>query len=214
MITASDITVAYAKGKGWRIINNDESCVIIMPYIIMDVAYEYYRRDIKDLELDRECKLFRKRFIESYNKFNQDLFNNIPEDMHDAVCDKMDAFRSSLYTDIISLQAKMMRCFPVGTPQERQVISALLLMNRLARFAQDFWGSFYTWRGSATCNNALNGCLSWTRKLATRYTDGKQGWSGYEMSEEFYNNFIKALDEFREKICRFVDFDRRMEMKN
>ncbi|MBQ0153936.1 MAG: hypothetical protein KBS70_04025 [Bacteroidales bacterium] len=188
--------------------NADKAMILLMPFIIMDVAYEYYRRDIKPLELRQLTKKYRKEWKEAYDRFNHYFFDALDADMQDAFCDKMDSFKRFMYLDIVKLQSKMIRCLPDGiSAQEKQVVAAALLSNRIARIAQDMWGACYQVNGTMPSQHSgLNGILTYTKAFAKEYVKGKQAYKEYcpaETEKELY----KGISDFTAACFKFVDYD-------
>ena len=199
---------ALAKHHGWSITNGDVAAFLLLPYIIMDVAYEYYRRDIKPLDLKQYTKKCRTNWIEGYTRFNRSMFDALDADMADEFCDKMDKFKRYIYTDLIALQSKMLRVLPLeADAKTRQIVSAALLCNRLARISQDIWGTcFKTRNNTPTHNVGLDGVLNWTRQFAASFTRSNADYMTSCETEDL-DALFAGLRDFQTKCLRFVEYD-------
>ncbi len=234
--TGQDFLDAFAKHYGFTIKEGTKATAVLLPHIMMNVAYEYYQRDIKPLDLKRELKQYRNRWAESYTKFNRYLFDAFDADMADAFCDKMDDFRRFMYQDIISLQSKMMRCLPVTMDADkRRVMAAAMLSNRIAKLAEKMWFACYVkevdinnclgrrWfdvdkkgrmhrlepsivRYHCT-NNGLSGVLTNTKAFGATYAKDIKEFSNV-VEDNVANDLFDGLDAFENKCLRFIDFDR------
>ena len=199
----------FAEHQGWHMKDQKEdNCTLLMPFIIMGVAYDYYRRDIMKLELSHVAQYERNRFKAAYKRFNDTLFNCYDPDMQDAFCDKMESFQKWMYLDLVVLQSKMMRCLPAQLPaQEKQVVSAAMLINRFASIAQAIWGELYKINGRYNSQNInLNVILGSTRQFAKAYVKNNSLMLQYT-TKEAAENLYKALEDIEDKMGRFIDFD-------
>lgn len=207
--TNNDFCRAFAKKQGWIMKDqNEDNCTLLVPFIIMGVAYDYYRRDIMKLDVRHKAQYERSRFKLAYKRFNDMLFKSYDEDMADAFCDKMDNFQRWLYLDLVSLQAKMIRCLPADMEaKDKQVISAAMLINRFAQISQAIWGELYKINGKYKSQNMyLNAILASTRGFAKAYVKGNALMLEYT-TEEAASNLFKALEDIEEKMGRFITFD-------
>lgn len=224
---SSDFLKAFADRRGYTIEKGDKAIVLLMPWVMMNVAYEYYCRDILPLKLTQKTKLYRKQWKEAYDKFNSWLFDCFDNDMQDAFCDKMDEFKKFMYQDIVQLQSKMIRCLPQNASAEnKQIVSAALLSNRIARVSYDMFSACYsgvvkrtlTINNKKDCvksihpatNSGLAGVLSYTTAFAREFVKNDNNYST-EVSVEAQEDMYKSLDSFRVRCFKFIDFDIRKE---
>lgn len=219
--TGQDFLDAFAKHYGFTIKEGTKATAVLLPHIMMNVAYEYYQRDIKPLDLKRELKQYRNRWADAYTRFNRYLFDAFDADMADAFCDKMDEFRRFMYSDIISLQSKMMRCLPDSMDADkRRVMAAAMLSNRIAKLAEKMWYMCYAKEVAVpvtrreqrimrvhTTNNGLSGVLTNTKAFGELYARGIEDFKEY-VEDGVADALFEGIDNFERKCLRFVDFDR------
>lgn len=220
--TNKDFLDAYCKKRGLTMKDEaDDSIHVLMPFVMMDVAYEYYTKNILRYKAKQWAKKCKSNWADSYKEFNDFLFQSFDPDMQNAFMDKMDKFKKFMYVDIIALQAKMLRCLPTKSSQEkRQIIAAAMLFNRIAREAQDWWCTFYTKtvhiRTSEgflnhqihTQNGGLNGCLTWSKEFAAEIMKGDPTFEE-PISVADEAALWKAVDDFKEKVMKFPTFDQK-----
>lgn len=205
----TDFLKAFADKRGYTIAKAEKAMILLLPFVMMDVAYECYRKDIMPLELHNKSKQYRKNWSESYTKFNRHFLDTLDPDMTDAFCDKMDSFRRYMYLDILQLQAKMFRCLPDGLNKDiKQVVASAMLCNRISRIAADIWSACYKVNGDIPSqNNGLNGCLTWSRAFAKEYTKSVAETFNAGISVGVEQELYKGIDSFRQKCFDFVQYD-------
>lgn len=219
--TNKDFLDAYCKKRGLRIREGcDESIGVLMPFVMMDIAYEYYTKNIQKFPAKQWAKKCKVYWAEAYKEFNDFLFNCYDTDMQDAFCDKMDKFKRFIYGDIVALQTKMLRCLPTkSTPEKRQVIAAAMLSNRITKLAADWWFDIYTktvWiqdihgkmvpHRENTQNNGLNGCLTWSKNFAVELMKVDPDFEE-DMAEEDEAALWAAIEDLKPKVIKFTAFD-------
>lgn len=204
-----DFLKAFADKRGYIIAKAEKAMILLLPFVMMDVAYECFRKDIKPLELQHKAKQYRKNWGEAYTRFNRHFFDTLDPDMQDAFCDKMDSFKRYMYLDIVQLQAKMIRCLPEKLDKHyKQVVASAMLSNRIARIAQDIWGACYKVNGDfPSQNSGLNGCLTWSRAFAKEYTKDVAEVFNAIVPDANEQELWKGLDSFRQKCFDYVQYD-------
>lgn len=218
--TNKDFLNAYCKKRGLTMKDEaDDSIHVLMPFVMMDVAYEYYTKEIKTYKVKQWAKKCKGYWADAYKEFNDFLFDSFDADMQDAFMYKMDKFKKFMYVDIVSLQAKMLRCLPTkSSQQKRQAVAAAMLFNRIARDAQDWWCTFYTKtihirtsdgyldHNVHTQNGGLNGCITWPKEFATELMKADPTFEeSISVSDE--QALWNAIEDFKKKVLKFPTFD-------
>lgn len=212
--TNKDFCDALVIRQGWKKVPNRESnCSLLLPWIMMGVAYTYYERNIKDLTLAHRAQYERNRFKAGYKAFNKALFDCYDLDMQDAFCDKIDAFQRWLYVDLAALQSKMMRCLPPNlSAEDKRVLSAAMLINRFAFISQCVWGRLYQVNGRFPSQNSnLNVILGSMRQFAMAYTQGNALMTQPVQDEKVADDLFAGIEAIQKKMLRFIDFDKHQE---
>lgn len=109
----------------------------LLAFFIMDVAYQVYCKDIKDLKFRFELRKAQKQMAEGFHKFNADFFMAFNADEQDYIIDQMDEFDKYIHTSVVILKTTIMDAFANDVPfEEKKTIAAAMACNVLAQAAQ------------------------------------------------------------------------------
>lgn len=152
-----EIVKKYIKGMGFSIAEGGDGDITpIMPLLLMDLQYTYYRDVMKDIEVHKELKVIKKKWIGGYNSFNQPSFRIFNKKEKDFLIDLMDELEEYIMDYMRSLRAQIMNCMPDEPFKVQDVYATCAVCNVLARLSLYFFA--YVFRDSLNQpirNNAI-----------------------------------------------------------
>ena len=146
MITNEEIvdTLLVYKKKKRSEKGKKDNVYPLLSYYIMDVAYQVYCRDIKDLSCQRELKQSKRRLSEGFHKFNTDFFRAFNSNQTDYIIDQMDEFADYIHTSVVLLKSAIVEAFDNDVPFEtKKTIAASMSCNVLAQAAQHVYSDMF-----------------------------------------------------------------------
>ena len=135
----ADIVTRFIRYYGGQItreqVGNDLTPVA--PYILMDVAYQSYRKHILPLPVKGRAKQLRGYWASAYNRFNRELFLPFRPEEYDDIIDKMDEVEDFIGEEVKTLENAIVAFLDGKIEHDREVIASILLCNILAQAAQE-----------------------------------------------------------------------------
>lgn len=149
MITNQEIVDTYLKYRGKRRTSTGkiDNTLPLMPFFIMDVVYQIYNKDIKNIECKHQMKRYRTQWVDNYNKFNHEFFRAFNNEQRDYIIDLMDEFAEYIHNTIVMMKSAVVNSFTQETEfEDKRNLAALLTCNVLCQTAQHLYGDMYrTW---------------------------------------------------------------------
>lgn len=146
MITNQEIVDQLFRHKKMRRTNfgKRDNVYPLLSFYIMDVAYQVYCKDIKDLSCRYELKRSQKRLAEGFHKFNTEFFRAFDQDQVDYIIDQMDEFATYIHNSVVMLKCAIIDAFDSDVPLEtKKIIAASMSCNVLAQAAQHVYADMY-----------------------------------------------------------------------
>lgn len=153
----------------------------LLPFILMDIAYDQMNRSVKSLDLKRDMKKARANWYTCYKRFNDKLFKVLSEDERDEFIDKMDDFEQSIEHDLMITKISAMECLPDRVKlADEEILSSVLLANIMSQMSESLYGeifktSLYRYSGDrigcSKVDNDLHGTRVWAREFSRMYLD-------------------------------------------
>lgn len=172
---------------------------VLMPYLIMDVGYQYYCHDILPMKLKREIKLARRKWSDCYLAFNKELTAPYDNDELIEVTDLIDAMHDTLGNDLMILQVAAMRVFEKDFDfNQQKILSSIFMTNKLAVIAQNTWRVMFRKE-----NNNLNGVMEWSREFSDYYMRSL-GKTECLVSEDSVKELTKCANILIDKIVKWL----------
>lgn len=141
-MTKRDLINTYLTSIGRTRVQGD-STEPLLPFLLGDVIYTIYCRDIAPLDLRHEEKRLRSDWSENYNRFNRPFFAAIGSDNYDQVTDLMDDFEAAIDTDVEGLRKEFQSLLAdIPYDHSKPIVSALIC-HVIAQAAQLAWGNVY-----------------------------------------------------------------------
>ena len=145
-MTTNDITKAYCKANGLVVLKGklgDDDPAPILPFLVMDCAYQEFCSVIKTLPLNGRNKQLRGRWLDSYRDFNRRLFSTLNEDERDYAVDMMDTYQMAVPYEIMLMRVAIMDLVAGCEFKDQKTIASLLLCNIFTQVAQIIWGCVF-----------------------------------------------------------------------
>lgn len=142
----SDISKAYCKANGLTLYTGrlgDDDPLPILAFIIMDCAYQEFKKEIKPLSFRHGNKRWVSEWMNTYHHFNSRLFSTLDADRRDFAIDLMDAYADALSYDVMLMRVAVMDLVSGCEFADQKVISSLMLCDIFAKVAQISWGLVY-----------------------------------------------------------------------
>lgn len=184
-----------------------ETPELMMPHVILDIAYLYYQEYVKKLPLRLDCKKYRRQWAESYKKYNDMLRAELTIDEQDEFSDILDAFTKFIYADAIAFHAKCLRS-ELGVGREHnQTMAAMLLINRICQIAEAWFRRICSAAdGTGLRCSALCGLVTYSKAMGGAYL--KQNGINTYISESDFAKFEDAVYEWAQKALKFKSYMR------
>ena len=162
----SELIQKYADFHHLRFLKGGpEDISVLMPYLIMDVGYQYYCHDIQTLKVEQGTKRAKGKWRDSYLAFNRTLIAPYNTDERIEINDMMDAMHDALANDLMILQVSAMNVFQKEFNfNQQKILSSVFMTNRLALIAQNTWRTMFRHD-----NNNINGVLEWSLSFSDNY---------------------------------------------
>lgn len=146
---------------------NRESIAPLMPFLLMDIAYDLWKKKVTPLPLKFEAKQLANAFINDYTSFNKPFFAAFDDDQRDWVIDRMDELGAYLEHDIFITQISLMNLFNDRPIEEQDVVASILLCGAITQMAQIIYGAvFRTRKGNDEPCPELANMRRYTRRLS------------------------------------------------
>lgn len=136
-MTNGELVTRFIRYYGGRPSKTIEDITPIAPYILMDVAYQSYRKHIAPLKVKGMAKQLRNRWAKAYHLFNMQVFLPFNDDERDSVVDRMDAIEEYLSDEVKALEDAIIRFLYGKIVYDREVIASVLLNNILAQASNE-----------------------------------------------------------------------------
>ena len=136
-MTNGELVPRFIRHYGGRPAKTIEDITPIAPYILMDVAYQSYRKHIAPLKVTGMAKQLRNRWSKAYHLFNMQVFLPFNDEERDSVVDRMDAIEEYLSDEVKALEDAIIRFLDGKIVYDREVIASVLLNNILAQASNE-----------------------------------------------------------------------------
>ena len=176
-MTVDDLVDAYMRHVGMRRIAG-HSAMPILPFLLLDVVYTIFNKDIKPVKCHQQAKLVVNGWVRNYNEFNRDFFRAFTPEQRDVIIDMMDDFEEHISNHVTIARVAVMNGLPWLSFEEQRILASAAICHVLAHAAQVIWGEVYRDRmGRRTENRSIAGIekytFEWTKAFAGTVSDRK-----------------------------------------
>ena len=109
----------------------------VASYILMDIAYQSYRKHIAPLPVRGRVKQLRGYWSDAYNRYNRQLFLPFKESEYGEITDKMDEVEECTSEEVKALETAIISYLEGKIDHDEEIIASILLTNILAQTAQE-----------------------------------------------------------------------------
>lgn len=139
-----DVVEAYLKHNGLKIIAGEYGCTdVLYPFLLMDLQYGIYEKEIKGLECRHLMKRAKSKWRDAFDLFSRSFFAAFTPDQADRIGDMMDDYRKWMEGSLMVARVAVMNAIGERDFEEQKLLSACLLCNCLAQCAQIVWGTIF-----------------------------------------------------------------------
>lgn len=152
--------------------SDQEDGISIVPFMLVDISYQYYMSGVHPVGLRMGAKRARSRWHSSQQAFMREFSSCFTPEEYSGFLDAMDELAEAVSNDLTVLQVQAMNCVSQYFDFEQQkIISSALVSNYVALLAQNIWKLTHTVAdGSKHIENKnLNGILKWSRDFSEAY---------------------------------------------
>ena len=108
----------------------------IMPYLLADIMYQLFDKNISPLSLKHELKQMKKMWMQKYKHFNKPVFSAFKESEFTELTDLMDDVYDYLSNEIVMLRSKTMLVIEgIESFETKQAVSNLIMCHIFAEYA-------------------------------------------------------------------------------
>lgn len=168
-MTGTELTDAYLRHMKYRRLEGG-GMTPILPFFILDAMFQIYSKVVGPMDLKREQKMMRARWIDAYNQFNRDFFSAFTDDQQDAIIDRMDDFCEYINNDVEIARVQVMNVMKEDCIDMQMTVSSIMLCNVLAQAANTVWRNTYVKRDGSPLRNAyIDAMERWSYKFMNAY---------------------------------------------
>ena len=169
--SVKSVVDTYLRSKGLkRIGGNEDDASPILPLIMMDMAYQLYKENIKPIVCKQEMKQLKNRWEQNYHTFNHDFFRVFDMDETDFIVDMMDEFDEFIKKDLTIAFWQFTNVIKDEPIERQKVLSACMLISVLCQCANIVWERAYkVSKSPCSTNSNLLQCEHLIHKWKTLY---------------------------------------------
>lgn len=171
-----DIVERYLAFNRLKVIAGQQGVVdVFYPFLLMDVEYGMYQKDIEPLKCEREMKMLKRRWAESYRAFNRKFFHPFDAEQKERVIELMDEYGEWVNTELMMCRVAAMNAIVKAEGFEssfadQQVLTTCLLCNCFAQSANIVWREIYRNRlGEGRIEPGIAGVERYSKEFADAY---------------------------------------------
>lgn len=143
-MTTRELTEKYLKAHGLRLlVGADGDLSPILPFLILDVQYQIFDKNIRPLKVRFEAKRIKKEWENHYRAFNRDFFECYTVDEADEIIDMMDRLEAYIHNEVEFVKISVMGCMRDFDLEAQVVLASAMVCNILCQTAQVVWGHCY-----------------------------------------------------------------------
>lgn len=141
-MTKRELINRYMASIG-RTLVQGESAEPLLPFLLGDVIYGIYNKDIAKMDLPHKEEIIREHWRINYDMFNKPFFQAIGSENHTEVTDIMDDMEAYIDLSLMRLRSELSLLLQEVPFERRSIIVSALLCHVLAQAAQCAWGNVY-----------------------------------------------------------------------
>ena len=141
-MTKNELINKYCKSVDSTLVQGN-SAEPLLPFLLADLIYDIYRKDIQPLDLPHREDVIRQHWRRNYNAFNQPFFQSLSPDDKEQVTDLMDDLERHIEINMMQLRSELMLLLQDVPFDRRYLIVSALLCHILAQAAMCAFGNVY-----------------------------------------------------------------------
>ena len=141
-MTNTEIVDKYLAHIHYTKVSGD-SILPVMPFIVMDVVYNMYSKTIRPVPAKHKVKLLKRKWEESYNRFDRMFLAAFTPDEQDEVFDRIDNLEDYIANYKTIAEVQTMNCFSFLDLEHQKVLACANICNILTHYAAQTWSICY-----------------------------------------------------------------------
>lgn len=204
MVTIDSLIEKYLKAKGLKKVKGaDNDAIPLLPFIIMDSAFQLFDKYVKKVECRHEMKKWKKEWIAHYNRLNNDFFRCYDEEETDFIINMMDTFEEYVANDMLIVFVQFTNLFKNESLDRQKILSACMLINILCQCAENFWERVF----SATFEKKNQDIIACERYMH-KWSDAYYGKDKPNLNPNNSKPICDAVDILCHKQVKFLNIYR------
>lgn len=175
---------------------------VLYPFLLMDLVYGIYQREIVKVDCKRELKRVRGKWNEAYGLFTRSFFAAFSVEQQCDIVDLMDEYEKWMEGSLMVARVAVMNAVREREFEEQKLLSACMLCNCLSQCAQIVWGTiFKDERGRPKVNREIEEVARWSKGFADAWMEQRGDKSVIDLNGVKEVN--AAMDALVRKLSHF-----------
>ncbi len=179
----------------------------ILPFFMLDAAYNMWIKDIQPIECRHETKRIKKEWVSRYGVFNRQFFRAFTLDEQCEITDKMDSFDSYIGNHVMVAKVQVMNLMKDLDTDQAIRCASLLIINILCQSAQIVWRHVYKNRRD---RDRVNPDIQSLEKLSSKFMNAyHSGISSRNVNPNESKPIVDAVDVLCNKMIKWLYVDKK-----
>lgn len=177
----------------------------ILPFFMLDVAYNMWQKDVSPIECKFELKKIKREWIRRYSVFNRQFFRAFAFEEQDEIIDKMDSFDTYIANHVMVAKVQVMNIMQDLETEQAIRCASLLIINILCQSANIVWSHVYK---NGRDHDKINPDIQALEKLSSRFMNAyHSGISERNVNPNESKPIVDAVDVLCNKMIRWLYLD-------
>lgn len=179
----------------------------ILPFFMLDAAYNMWLKDVSPIECRHEAKKMKKEWVRRYTVFNRQFFRAFTLDEQCEITDKMDSFDTYIGNHVMVAKVQVMNAMRDLDTDQAVRCASLLIINILCQSAQIVWQHVY--KGGRD-NDRTNQDILALERLSSRFMNAyHSGISDRNVNPNECKPLVDAVDVLCQKMIKWLYVDKK-----
>ena len=179
----------------------------ILPFFMLDAAYNMWLKDVSPIECRHEAKKMKKEWVTRYGLFNRQFFRAFSLDEQCEITDKMDSFDAYIGNHVMIAKVQVMGVMRDLETEQAVRCASLLIINILCQSAQIVWRNVYK---NSRFGDQDNPDIHALERLSSRFMNAyHSGISDRNVNPNESKPLVDAVDVLCQKMIRWLYVDKK-----
>lgn len=205
-MTNTEIVDKYLTSIGMKRVSGT-SLEPILPFFMLDAAYNLWRKDISPIECRHELKFLKKQWITRYGMFNRQFFRAFTVDEQDEIIDKMDSFDAYIENHVMVARVQIMNYLQDLEFEQAVRCASLIIINIMCQSAGIVWSHVYK---NGRDRDRVNPDIQALEKLSSRFMNSyHSAISSRNVNPNESKPIVDAVDVLCKKVIGWLYVDKK-----